>query len=371
MKPYQNKEWLEKEYESKSGTQIAEEQGVCPQTIYNWLKKFNIPITKRGAPKNPIKYKEWKEKVSSASRRMWENLKQNPKKLERRNRKIQKIPYTLETAIEIEELYKNGVQTHEIAEKYGVSKSTVLRLMRKFKIKRNDPPPRYNPSFEPTYHLGYVLGVIYGDGSCYFKKGKWCVIRLNAADREFVEHFAQNLVKVLNRKKPLPIMKYEVEKYHKKPRKPQYTVSVRSNGLGKFINTLTLNDVKRLTNNEDFKKGFLRGFFDSDGCMSLAKVGSRNTRKADKWLKVSFCNTNKELLELIFEMLKTMGIEIIGDKIYEMNMKNRWNKKPLYRLLLRENKENIKSFMQKVGCTIARKKKNYLEWLEKYVKREV
>ena len=52
-------------------------------------------------------------------------------------------------------------------------------------------------------------------------------------------------------------------------------------------------------------------------------------------------------------------------------MKNRWNKKPLYRLTLRGNKENIKSFMHKIGCTITRKKKNYLEWLEKYVKREV
>ena len=65
------------------------------------------------------------------------------------------------------------------------------------------------------------------------------------------------------------------------------------------------------SDNGDFKKGFLRGFFDSDGCMSLAKVGSRSTRKADKWLRVAFYNTNKELLELIFEMLKTMGIEII------------------------------------------------------------
>jgi len=49
MGKYRNKEWLEKKYikEEKPGTEIAEICDVHSTTIYNWLKKFGIPINLR------------------------------------------------------------------------------------------------------------------------------------------------------------------------------------------------------------------------------------------------------------------------------------------------------------------------------------
>lgn len=43
-KPYMDKEWLEKEYQSKPTTKIAKEFNVSPDVIRKWMKYFNLPI---------------------------------------------------------------------------------------------------------------------------------------------------------------------------------------------------------------------------------------------------------------------------------------------------------------------------------------
>ena len=43
-KPYMNKEWLEKEYSTKTTVQIGKENNVCSTIIPRWLRRFGIPV---------------------------------------------------------------------------------------------------------------------------------------------------------------------------------------------------------------------------------------------------------------------------------------------------------------------------------------
>lgn len=53
---YRNKEWLKQKYveEGLFGTEIAEVCGVHSTTIYNWLRKFDIPVQQRGKRPNHV-----------------------------------------------------------------------------------------------------------------------------------------------------------------------------------------------------------------------------------------------------------------------------------------------------------------------------
>jgi len=56
MRPYRNENWLEEKYvdEGLFGTEIAEMCGVHCTTIYNWLRKFDIPVQQRGKRPNHV-----------------------------------------------------------------------------------------------------------------------------------------------------------------------------------------------------------------------------------------------------------------------------------------------------------------------------
>ena len=51
LKPYQKKEWLQKNYPAKSAGQLAREQGVSRAAVLHQLRKHEIKITTRTSPK--------------------------------------------------------------------------------------------------------------------------------------------------------------------------------------------------------------------------------------------------------------------------------------------------------------------------------
>lgn len=284
----------------------------------------------------------------------WEKLRKNPQKLEARNEKLraiknEEIPHILKQLA-------NGKSKKQLAKELGVSRQILIRNLRIRGIPRNPKPPRYNPNLKPTYELGYVLGTVYGDGCCYRQKGTNAyVIAMNASDKEFVRYFSIQLCKVLGRQKPIPIHKWQPKAQN---RKPQYTASVRSKKLGLFIKSLTIKHQEQILKTEDCKIGFLRGFFDSDGTLSLWVC--HDTRKTPKWLSISICNTNKQLLEAVKQLFTSIGIRTF--RISRMKMMNRWNKKPLYQLSFSSSKQNLLLFISRIGTRIKRKQKNVEEW---------
>ena len=206
---------------------------------------------------------------------------------------------------------------------------------------------------EPSEDLAYIIGVLCGDGSVWEKgrihKGyRRVVIYLEAKDREFVEEFAIRIGRVLNR--PPPRVKVKSTGY--------YYVEVESRTLYELMKRpIDIEKIRRFVEHcEKCMAMFLRGFFDSEGCVS-----------EDGYVTVA--NSNYELMLYVQELLKRFGIETRGPrpttkqgtpfynplrgKVYE-------HKKDVYVLYVR--KRNNYEFYKYIGFTIRRKQ----ERLEKY-----
>jgi intein-encoded DNA endonuclease-like protein len=206
---------------------------------------------------------------------------------------------------------------------------------------------------EPSEDLAYVIGVLCGDGSVWEKsrvrKGyRRVVIYLEAKDREFVEEFAIRIGRVLNR--PPPRVRVKSTGY--------YYVEVESRTLYELMKRpIDIEKIRRFVEHcERCMAMFLRGFFDSEGCVS-----------EDGYVTVA--NSNYELMLYVQELLKRFGIETRGPrpttkqgtpfynplrgKVYE-------HKKDVYVLYVR--KRNNYEFYKYIGFTIRRKH----ERLEKY-----
>ncbi|MBS3156348.1 hypothetical protein J4413_03925 [Candidatus Woesearchaeota archaeon] len=109
--------------------------------------------------------------------------------------------------------------------------------------------------------LAYILGVVYGDGHVSLKQRR---VILSATDLDFVETFRQTLSKWSN---------FKVRFYSRNIRKPSYIKSrklqwvayIDSIDAAKLLSKFSLN--KLMDSETNIKSSFLRGFFDSEGCV--------------------------------------------------------------------------------------------------------
>lgn len=248
----------------------------------------------------------------------------------------------------------------QLAKDLGMTRATLNKNLRARNIPRQALPPRYEPNLEPNYHLGYVLGVIYGDGYCFLTKGTSHTIGLGSCDKEFAEYFSVQLCKVLGREKPMPISKQDKPAKDNMIRKPYYHTRLRSKKLGAFLRSVDMMKLEQIINaNQDCKTGFLRGFFDSEGCITLSQFSIKNC--ATRRLSISISNTNKTLLQITKRCLTDLTIKSFN--VTEAKMRqNGWNKKPLYILGLSGTKGNIRMFIETIGTRIQRKKRKLREW---------
>ena len=202
---------------------------------------------------------------------------------------------------DVHKLRKRGLSCSEIRKeiyrKYGVwiGTATIRRWLRGVSSPYNG---RYIPSpklLKPSKDLGYVIGVRLGDGYTYERyireTSRGYVIGLEAKDKEFVEEFARRLGNVLGRK---PI----------RPRKEaeNYVAEAKSKTLYELLKKPV--DLKRIKKHvEHCKKctaAFLRGLFDSEGCVSEKGY-------------ITLINSNYELLAYAQRLLRTrFGIESTG-----------------------------------------------------------
>ena len=300
------------------------------------------------------------ERARLSARKFWDTY--TPEQIKQRNQKIQKLAYHKpEVMQEIKTLYNQGMNTCDIAKKFNVAKMTIIRAMHIANLQMRNPPARHNPNLAPNYTLGYVLGVIYGDGwTSIRKKSHAYDIGLNSIDREFVECFSFHLSRLLERElvpiRPVYCKTGERQTY--------YNTLCTSNKLGHFFKQLTYDQLTVFLVNPPFRIGFLRGFIDSEGSISLSKHRAKNknqiAKRHPKRLAITISNTDKPLLEIVKNALEQENIATY--RIYDQPMPNRWNKKPLYRLELKTRKWNIFMFIKKIGTRIKRKQNNIRIW---------
>jgi hypothetical protein len=139
--------------------------------------------------------------------------------------------------------------------------------------------------YKLTKYLAYILGVLKGDGSliCYNNTYR---LSLSVNDSNFAKKFKEYGEKQFGLIGYYKIVK---DKWHKNMR---HQVCFYSKDLG-FLKDFDLNLILQ---NDEFKKEFINGFIDSEGCV---------TKKGG----IVIYNTNKELLKFCQKILNSFGIK--------------------------------------------------------------
>ncbi len=246
-----------------------------------------------------------------------------------------------------------------IQKKHGVrlSGSTVSYWLRRIRSPYNKG---YIPSIDllkPSQELAYVIGVMLGDG--YATKHRRPVkgynnveIGLAVKDREFAEEFGECLSKVLGRQPKEPIYKNSINRY---------VVKVRSKTLYELLRKpVNLDRLRKYIEHcEGCMAAFLRGFFDSEGCV-------------DESGYIRTYNTDLQLMIYVRDLLKRLGIESTGPKIKHRKGRilhdRRKGKiytvnKDCYMLYIRAS--GYRKFYETIGCTIERKRRRLEEYLRR------
>jgi intein-encoded DNA endonuclease-like protein len=257
---------------------------------------------------------------------------------------------------DVRKLRKRGLSLTKIREeiyrKYGVwiSLSTLKRWLRGV---CNPYDGRGIPSLEllkPSEDLANVIGVILGDGYTG-ERSHGYIIGLEAKDKEFVEDFGRRLGNILGRK---PIRPWK--------NAGRYVVEATSRVLFELLRKPV--DLKRIRMHiEHCPKcvaAFLRGFFDSEGCVHKAGY-------------IYLFNTNYEVLVCVQKLLwKYFGIESTGpwpNKQKGTTMHNPRTgkqyktKKDCYYIYIRA--ESLPKFYRHIGFSIRRKQKRLEEYLRR------
>ncbi len=138
--------------------------------------------------------------------------------------------------------------------------------------------------------LAYILGVVYGDGHVSIDQRR---IMLGVTDYDFADFFRKTLEKWSG---------FRVRFITRKPtfskscigKKLQWLVYIDSKEASEFVANFDLN--KLIAAEVKIKSAFLRGFFDSEGC-----VNARGS--------LSAYNSDYELIKFVETLLNAIGIE--------------------------------------------------------------
>jgi len=191
----------------------------------------------------------------------------------------------------------------------------------------------------PSKELGYILGVIYGDGCI----GKY-VVKLKVKDLDFAETFAENIFRWSGHSCSIKTDKFGL-----------YIVRFHSVKACKFLVSMKLIDIKNWK--LEYKIPFLRGLFDSEGCVP-------DTSKRAK--SIIFYNSNKKIINITSFLLNELNINhSITSRKPSKGKIGRWKfiRKRNYCISI-TNYENKKKFYETVGFSIKRKQAR-LVYLEK------
>jgi intein-encoded DNA endonuclease-like protein len=190
----------------------------------------------------------------------------------------------------------------------------------------------------PSASLGYVIGTMLGDGSSALTGDHNYKLKLKVHDLDFAEAFARAIGLVLSRSTPGAKFNPKTRAWH---------VEVSSLLLYRFLR-LPLKEIKVVIElNNDCSGGFLRGFFDSEGCVYEGSVTASNTGTV--------------LIQLVLSQLRRLGIQATGPYLMSkggrpviIKGKTYWANYDCYGIRIRN--ASREDFLNKVGFGIRRKR---------------
>ncbi len=199
-------------------------------------------------------------------------------------------------------------------------------------------------------NLAYILGTIEGDG--YISKNG--VIGLGVIDKDFALVFKKSL------KKWSGFITTSRNYVLKDSGKTIWLVELYSKFVATHLKKYNLNKIKKFINiSEKYKKKFLRGIYDSEGCVP----------KDVKARRIIITNQNKILLQFCKDLLSDLGIKsgkiIINHKKGDMHGYGHY-KKNYYELNICK-KENLIKFKDLIKFNIKRKQDNLVKMIDSYL----
>ncbi len=318
---------------------IGVEKGYGYHRVWRMLKENGIEISK-----------------STVRNYYYKNFKSSPERLKKRGKYLHR-ELRIKLYQKVLELRKQGLGYKRIKKKIeelydvSLSKSTISDWCRNIHSPFNGCRIPSIDFLEPSSKLAYVIGVVAGDGWAVRKENSIYEVGAKVRDEDFIEEFSRCLGEVLRRDPPRLRQKKD----------GKLIVSAESKALYELLRKpIDINRIQQFVEHcEECMRSFLRGFFDSEGCVS--KKG-----------QVYCCNTDIQLLQYTMKILNFLGIRTTGPKIYvkkgtsfidKRTGKTYVARKDVYRLYVR--KPDALKFYQLIGFTVKRKQRRLEEYLMK------
>lgn len=194
------------------------------------------------------------------------------------------------------DLIENGISLAKISSATGRGKSTLYHYYKKIKGKKF-----HEPEFETNYSEleGEVVGIFAGDGSQYHdKKRGHYEVNVHFGKTEYSFYVKELFEKYFNKK-------FRLRNEGENKQRLRTESKKIFNHFKNYIDyvpqtkhsTVKLRDIDFP---KEFKIGFIRGFLDTDGCISLTK---------DRRTRIVFTTTSKDLAEQIKQILLEFGLQ--------------------------------------------------------------
>ncbi len=199
--------------------------------------------------------------------------------------------------------------------------------------------------FSASEDLGYVLGVLAGDGCisspCY--PGGKKRVRLSVNDLDFANSFRQALQNIGLKAPVFNGGKTSIGKQ-------RFEVRAYNNSFADWYRSQSTDTIiQSLKSSQGIMAAYVRGFFDSEGTSSLTKKGQ---------LCIMIYNSQFQLLEKVRELLACLMIKsFILRKSY-----SGFSSSPRYVLEI-VRKASVKIFVDLIGSNIQRKKETMSKWI--------
>jgi len=247
---------------------------------------------------------------------------------------------------ELERMYwQEGKSQQKIAKETGLLQARVHCLMVKFGIPRRSKSEAsrwVEVNMNPSENLSYVLGVIKGDGCVCIGENKgghtWGRVILTQIHPKFAESF-ENALKNLGFNSNTFIQK--------KSNCTQgfvyctYGTSLR---FARWYKQLSLEDIGEIIGDSaDFIKGFIRGFYESEGYNSIRT----NQRKNLVWT-IGFGNTDEKLSLFVLGLLSKLKFNF---HFYaDLHHVSEYSSKPYFMIYNSKKYENLRFINEIQPC---------------------
>ncbi len=208
---------------------------------------------------------------------------------------------------------------------------------------------------ELTPDISELLGIIVGDGYIRTKIPRWLSIECSASERSYIDCNVIPLIKSI----------FDIDTrgkyFNRRGNKNTYGINVCNTKLVAFLekcevavrhNVINVPKTVLLNENKNIKYRFLRGYIDTDGCLSFIK-------KSDKFRypRLNVSSVSMDLIKNVSKMFEELGF---SGSLWTMKLGKK-SKLPLHRFEIKGEKMIHKWFTE-IGTGNPSILSKYLTW---------